>query len=313
MTVTVPQVLVIGDLMLDVFSEGHASRLSPEAPVPILANPRHRRVLGGAGNTALNAHPLGASVALATFVGNDEAGRTCAALLDDNQIGSALILAPESVTTVKTRFVAAGQQIMRLDIESPLISDASHDRLLAAVAGMVDTIGCIVISDYQKGAIAGAVARGVIDIAQHLGVPVTVDSKCRDFTMYRGASVITPNHLEASNATGEADPERAAKVLSDVTQGEVIVTLGADGMLVHTGERVERIPSQVREVADVTGAGDTVTAAVAVALAEGATAVEAARWATAAAAVAVEHRGTYAVKREQVEQALTERGRVLPL
>lgn len=299
--------VVFGDLMLDVFSEGHASRLSPEAPVPVLANPVHRRVLGGAGNTALNVQTLGASIAMASIVGDDDAGRVCRKLLGDAGIEYHLVTDGDGTTTVKTRFVAAGQQIMRLDVESPVIAHSSHVALIDALETFAEQSDCMIISDYQKGAVSPDAAAAAMRIAGHHRIPVVVDSKCRDFSIYRGAALITPNHLEATIATGEEDPARAAEALARATGGDVIVTLGPSGMLVHTADGVERVPSQVREVSDVTGAGDTVTAAISVALAEGATPVEAARWATAAAAIAVEHRGTYAVRRDEVEQALAER------
>lgn len=296
------RVAVLGDVMLDIFSEGSVSRLSPEAPVPILANPRHREVLGGAGNAALNIDRLGAAAGLIAVVGRDDAARSCAALLDDAAITAFLVDTDSCHTTVKKRYLAGGHQILRLDIEWADLNESDEDRLIDATQRALDGAAGLVVSDYQKGVISERVAREAMRLAAAAGVPVIVDSKRRDFSIFDGARVIAPNHLEATNATGEQDPERAARALSRATNGSVIVTLGPDGMLVLDDDRFVRVPSEVREVADVTGAGDTVTAALAVAIAEGADLVEAARWATLAAAVAVERSGTYAVARSEVPE-----------
>lgn len=293
-------VIVIGDVMLDVFSEGSATRISPEAPVPVLSNPRHREVLGGAANTALNVRTLGAEARIVGVIGDDAAGRRCASLALESGLVDGLVVSAEHPTTVKTRYVASGQQIMRLDVESKAVPATAHGRLIDAVRDTLGDASCVIISDYQKGAISADVVTAIIEAATAAGVPVVVDSKCKDFSIYRGARVITPNHLEATAATGEEDSDKAAALLAAATGGDVIVTLGPDGMLVRSEEGTTRVPSEVQEVSDVTGAGDTVTAAVAVALAEGASVLEAAQWATAAAAVAVAHHGTYAVRRAEI-------------
>lgn len=303
---TSASVVVVGDVMLDVFSEGSVSRLSPEAPVPVLANPVNREVLGGAGNTALNVLTLGAEAALIAVVGVDPAGADCERLLAESGIRSALVVDEGGVTTTKTRYLTGSHQMLRLDVERPHASDQTQAQLLAAVEERVDSAACLVVSDYQKGVIDHVVARHVMARAASAGVPVVVDSKVRDFAIFRGATVIAPNIHEATQATGLVEPEAAARALADKTKGAVIVTLGPDGMLVLENGVVSRVASRVREVADVTGAGDTVTAALAVALSEGASIVDAAHWATAAAAVAVERRGTYAVTRAELDGVLAE-------
>lgn len=301
-----PRVAVLGDLMLDIFSEGSVSRLSPEAPVPILANPTNREVLGGAGNTAVNIDRLGAAAILVGAIGNDSPGATCARLLRESGVESQLVATNSCQTTVKSRFLAGGHQILRLDIESADFNGNDAREFIEATRAAMQAANCLVVSDYQKGVVSAEVARAVMSLAAAADVPVVVDSKRRDFAVFQGAHVISPNHLEATQATGQTDPERAARALAEVTQGAVIVTLGPDGMLVAEGDALTHVPSVVREVADVTGAGDTVTAALAVAISEGADLVEAARWATLAAAVAVEHTGTYGVHRSEVD-ALAER------
>lgn len=268
--------------------------------MPVLSNPRHREVLGGAANTALNVRTLGAEARIVGVVGDDAAGRRCASLALESGLIDGLVVSAEHPTTVKTRYVASGQQIMRLDVESKAVPATAHGRLIDEVRDTLGDASCVIISDYQKGAISADVVTAVIEAATAAGVPVVVDSKCKDFSIYRGARVITPNHLEATAATGEEDSDKAAALLAAATGGDVIVTLGPDGMLVRSEEGTTRVPSEVQEVSDVTGAGDTVTAAVAVALAEGASVLEAAQWATAAAAVAVAHHGTYAVRRAEI-------------
>jgi rfaE bifunctional protein kinase chain/domain len=285
-------VAVLGDLMLDVFENGSASRLSPEAPVVVILNPVTTTVLGGAANTAANARSLGADVRLGGFAGMDAPGETLVALIDEGGMVSSVARLPDIPTTVKRRFLAGGHQIMRLDVEAQQLSDSVADTIVAAF-GTVEDADSVVLSDYAKGAVSASVARKVIASAREHGRPVVVDSKRLDPTCFRGCAVIAPNHHEAAAMTGTTDPLRAAEIISEATRSAVLVTLGAEGMLIRDEAGFERIPSHAIEVSDVTGAGDTVTAALAVALAEGATVREAARW----AAIAVAHAGTYAVPR----------------
>ncbi|MBW9111862.1 PfkB family carbohydrate kinase [Microbacterium ureisolvens] len=289
-------VAVLGDLMLDVFEHGTASRLSPEAPVVVLLNPKTTTVLGGAANTAANARSLGAEVRLGGFAGLDAHGDTLVSLIDDGGMVSSVARLPEIPTTVKRRFLAGTHQIMRLDVEAQELSDDAADRIVAAFGDVADA-DSVVLSDYAKGAVSASVAQTVIASARVHGRPVVVDSKRLDPSCFRGCAIIAPNHHEAAAMTRTTDPVRAAEIISEATESAVLVTLGAQGMLIHDDSGFERIPSHAIEVSDVTGAGDTVTAALAVALAEGATAREAARWANHAAAVAVAHAGTYAVPR----------------
>ncbi|WP_087485826.1 bifunctional heptose 7-phosphate kinase/heptose 1-phosphate adenyltransferase [Brachybacterium massiliense] len=297
--------VVVGDIMLDVFSRGAANRLSPEAPVPVLLNPTTTEVLGGAANTAMNmAGLLGAEVSLVGLLGQDPAGDACRRLMRDSGVLDRCVGSAVYPTVLKNRFQAGSHQIMRLDHESDEVGPTDHAELITAFRESIAGARCAVVSDYQKAAVSAEVARESIRTAREAGIPVVVDSKCRDFSRFEGASAVTPNHGEARDSTGHTDPSAAARALSEATRGNVIVTLGPEGMLIHEASgRQTRIASDVIEVADVTGAGDTVTAALAVALADGAEIVEAARWATRAAAIAVSRSGTYAVSREEVEGA----------
>lgn len=299
-------VLVVGDLMLDVSENGEAHRLSPEAPVVVVLNPTATRTLGGAGNAAANTLSLGHPTVLAGAVGDDEEGREVERLIAASGLIGAVARSARMRTTSKTRFLARSHQIMRLDRETGVVPDACHQAFLATIRDRAAGLGAVVLSDYGKGAISDAVAVGIIETAGAAGVPVVVDTKRTDVSCFAGCSVIAPNHLEARAMTGEEDPAAAARAIRRVTRGAVVVTLGADGMVIADDEGTTQIPSQARGVADVTGAGDTVTAALAVALAEGANVRAAATWANWAAAEAVSHAGTYAVPRASVAHAIGE-------
>ncbi|QDW64153.1 bifunctional heptose 7-phosphate kinase/heptose 1-phosphate adenyltransferase [Oerskovia sp. KBS0722] len=300
-----PRIGVVGDLMLDVSEHGTASRLSPEAPVVVLLNPVATVALGGAANTAANARSLGAEVSITGAVGADEAGAQLIDLVARSHMLPAIARVDGVPTTVKRRYLAGNQQIMRLDIEVSTLP-------LSAQQAVVDSFGsaprpdAVVLSDYDKGVVTEHVARSIIEIARAGSTPVVVDSKRLDVRCFAGCTVIAPNHHEATAMTKSADPHRAAELIAEATRSAVLVTLGADGMLILDEHGVERIPSHALDVADVTGAGDTVTAALSVALAEGATVREAARWANHAAAVAVAHAGTYAVPRDSVRRLADE-------
>lgn len=293
-------IVVVGDVMIDSNQESASPRLSPEAPVVVMTNPTATHALGGSANTAANVRALGHEVVSVGLIGHDEAGDLAVRLLAEREISNALVVSATHRTTIKTRFRVGGQQLMRLDYEDTTVNAADAQALAATTIDALEGAAAVVISDYRKGVVTDELARAVISQAQASGIPVVVDSKKTDLSCFEGASVIAPNHHEAKAATGHDDPQAAARAISDVTRGAVIVTMGVNGMIVFDGGEFVHIPTLAHEVSDVTGAGDTVTAALAVALAEGASVVQAARWATAAAAEAVAHRGTYAVPRTAV-------------
>jgi rfaE bifunctional protein kinase chain/domain len=293
-------VTVVGDLMLDVSEEGAVHRVSPEAPVLILHNPVARYALGGAANTAANVKALGAEVRLFGAVGADEPGERSRKLAAEAGIDARFIEINGYRTTVKRRFLAGGQQMLRVDVEDGQLPAASSDGLVAAAVAAVAG-EAVVLSDYDKGLISAELATAVIAAARANGARIVVDTKRLDLACLRGSTVLAPNHHEAARITGESDPLRAAQRIAELTGGSaVLVTLGADGMLLLEDGVATHIASNAREVADVTGAGDTVTAGLAVALAEGLPLLAAARWANAAAAEAVSHYGTYAVPRSSI-------------
>ena len=295
------RVLVVGDLMLDEYLRGDVSRISPEAPVPVLEVRAQESRLGGAANAAANIQSLGGVALLVGVVGKDETAATFGERLSAAKIASTCVPDPGRPTSKKTRLVAQQQQIVRVDHEKRhAISGAVQDAVKQAIDLRIKDAHAVVISDYAKGVITPDVARHVIATAQAAGLPVVVDPKQRDFTLYAGATVITPNlhELEAAALTpGLFDVERVARELLPVLAGAaLLVTRSADGMsLFRTGLAPVHVPAIAREVFDVTGAGDTVVATLALAVAAKLSLENAIELASIAAAISVSKRGTSTV------------------
>jgi len=309
-------VLVVGDCMLDAYVSGAASRISPEAPVPIVNVSRRRYVPGGAANVAANARAMGAHATLAGVTGVDESGVRLRQELERRDIGmEALVEDAARATITKTRITAAGQQIVRFDDEDlapfpPSLMAELQSRCAAALS----SAQVCVISDYAKGVASDPFCRWLIDEAARLKVPVVVDPKSRDLSRYRGASVITPNLKETLEAAAglpgpvpalgaDLDP-LAHWLLPRIAPSALLVTRGEAGMsLFENGKQEIHLPALVNEVADVTGAGDTVVSALAIALGIGLNLHRAAEIANIAAAVAVGHHGTWAVRADELQEA----------
>lgn len=296
------RIAVFGDLILDEFLTGTVERISPEAPVPVLRYSSHSYALGGAGNAARTVAGLGADAALVGAVGNDQAGQ--AFVLEAGERGvdvTGVVAAPRRTTTLKTRVVAQAQQVVRVDreAEGPL-GAAATGALRAAALAAAGAADAVLISDYDKGGVPAGIAREVIAEARRRRSPVLVDSKA-GHTAYRGADVLTPNlaelaHISRVAVRNERDLERAARaVFKRLAPRALLVTRAEHGMSLFDGpdHRID-IPALASEVHDVTGAGDTVAASLALALAAGSDLVEAARFATLAAAVVVRKVGTAA-------------------
>lgn len=306
------RILVAGDCMLDAYVTGAATRISPEAPVPVVEVAERTFVVGGAANVAANARGMGAIVKLAGATGADESGGRLRAELEKLEIGvEALIEDGTRVTTMKTRVTAGGQQIVRFDEESRLpLSARVTSQLLRVCERILDEADAIVISDYAKGVAQEAFCRWVIDRAAKRGAPVIVDPKSPDLSRYRGARIVTPNLKEAAAAAGEpiqsgADLARVAAILLDrIAPSALLITRGGEGMsLFEPGRKEVHLPALANEVADVTGAGDTVAAVLGVALGAGLELRDAAAMANIAAGVAVGHHGTWAVRRDELIEA----------
>jgi len=304
------RVLVIGDVMVDEYMKCEVSRISPEAPVPILEVKSHELTLGGAANAAANIQALGGATTLIGVVGRDDTATAMADRLV--RAGIAYDLVPDDArpTVKKTRFVAQGQQIIRVDHERRRpVDGAARDAMRKAIDTAIrDTQACV-LSDYAKGAITPELAQYAIAAARAAGVPVIVDPKQRSFAAYRGATVITPNvhELEAAAPHHEGfDVERAAlELLPAIDGAQLLVTRGAEGMTLFRSSAVAlHVPAKAKEVFDVTGAGDTVVATLALALAAGAPIEAAVELASIAAAIAVSKRGTSTVSPAELLAAL---------
>lgn len=309
------RVLVVGDVMLDRFVYARVSRISPEAPVPVLAIEREATSLGGAGNVARNIASLGGRATLIGGRGEDEAGDHISELLArEAAIEDALVVLEEARTTEKIRYIADQQQVMRADREASW-PDTVNDMALAAAREAIAHHDVLVISDYAKGFLSPALVQGLIALAKAHGKPVIVDPKGADFAPYDGATVITPNRSEAGLATGMDTGSDAAVVAAaqDLlarlpSLGAVLVTRGPAGLsLAERGQKIVHIPSRTRDVFDVSGAGDTVAAALALSLAAKADLQSAARLANVAAGIAVTMVGTAAVTAGEIEGELQTR------
>ena len=295
------RVLVIGDIIMDEYIWGDVSRISPEAPVPVVDVKRETKMLGGAGNVVSNIASLGGEAILCGVVGDDSRGRQVLKMLKILGASTEGILQePGRPTTIKTRVVAQHQQVVRVDRESRKeILPQSVGKLLGFVNKMRKDIHAVVVSDYAKGVISPQLMKGLREIVADSGIVLGVDPKKSNFEHYKGIDVITPNHHEASAFSGieivdEGSLEAAGhKILRDLKCRSVLITQGRDGMTLFEKKREPvHIPTVARKVFDVTGAGDTVIATMALALAAGASLPEAAVLANAAAGVVVGKVGT---------------------
>jgi D-beta-D-heptose 7-phosphate kinase/D-beta-D-heptose 1-phosphate adenosyltransferase len=303
------RVLVLGDVMLDEFLWGRVSRISPEAPVPVVQVTGQSFHLGGAGNVAANLRSLGGGAVLAGIVGRDAAGGRVREALAAAGVDSRLVeVGRGRPTTVKTRVVAHGQQVVRADREDAAdVPAGAETALVEWVRRDLPSCGALVISDYQKGVVTASLLKRVLPLARRHRVSVLVDPKVHHFRLYRGATVVTPNQLEAEQATGlplRSPAEVVAagrRILSLLGCRAVLVTRGEHGMsLLERGRPPLHVPTAAREVFDVTGAGDSVIATMALALAAGATLPEAAVLANCAAGVVVGKVGTAQASPDEV-------------
>jgi rfaE bifunctional protein kinase chain/domain len=297
------RVLVLGDLMLDTYIWGSVSRISPEAPVPVVEVGHDTKCLGGAGNVSRNLESLGAAPVTAGVVGRDAEGRWIRRHVAD---GRGVLMDPNRPTTVKTRVIAGHQQVVRFDKERRRpVSDAMRRRLV----GFVRNEGCrgIILSDYGKGTLTPELLAEILPAAEAARAMVFVDPKNSNIRLFSPVALLTPNHLEAERIVGhecrtDAQAERAGgEILELVGSRYLILKRGEQGMSVfEKGKAPVHIPTVAREVFDVTGAGDTVIATAALALLAGATILEAAVLANAAAGVVVAKIGTAAVTPEEL-------------
>ncbi|MBL28601.1 MAG: bifunctional heptose 7-phosphate kinase/heptose 1-phosphate adenyltransferase [Rhodospirillaceae bacterium] len=309
------RVLCIGDLMLDRFVSGAVERISPEAPIPVLRVEAEDVMLGGAGNVVRNLLSLGGSCRFVSVVGEDADGDRLTAMLEgEGRVMPHLLRDPARRSTVKTRFVADGQQLLRTDSEAALpLSDELAARAAERIAGFAEGAGAVVLSDYGKGTLTPAVVGAALAAGEQAGVRVIVDPKGTDFGRYRGAAIVTPNRRELAEATrmpvgSDAEVVAAARHLIESFGFEaVLVTRSQEGMTLVSGgahEASQHLPAVAREVFDVSGAGDTVIATFALGLAVGMPLRDAAELANAAAGIVVGKVGTATVRPAELIHAL---------
>lgn len=307
------RVLILGDVMLDEYMWGSVSRISPEAPVPVVAVRSESVKVGGAGNVAANVAALGGQASLIGLVGNDAAAERLSHELDLAGVKSdGLIVDPSRPTTIKSRVVAGSQHVVRFDRESDApASRTIQARVLAAVRERLPAADVLLISDYAKGLVGPGLVREVLALAARQRRQVAVDPKVQHLSLFKGVTVVAPNHHEAAAAArlpvrSETDLIRVGRLLLRRLRARaVLITRGEQGMsLFETGKAAVHIPTVAREVYDVTGAGDTVMGGLSLALAAGADMYAAAVIANYAAGVVVGKRGTATVTRGELERAL---------
>jgi D-beta-D-heptose 7-phosphate kinase/D-beta-D-heptose 1-phosphate adenosyltransferase len=308
-TASSKRIAVVGDAMLDVYLRGEVERISPEAPVPVVRVLDRRHALGGAANVAQNVRAVGAHCDLVATVGEDAGGRQLRGMLE--AIGAAVdsLVSVSRPTTTKTRIVARSQQVVRVDEED----DSDHagaeiDRVLASVHAAVARADALVLEDYNKGVLVPAVIDAAMRAARARGIPIVVDPKYKNFFSFRGATIFKPNRRELEAALG-ADVDLDHAEALPATFGRLgvehlLLTLGEHGMvLISAGGVVKRVATAARAVYDVVGAGDTVTAYLALTLAAGGSPSEAAVIANFAAGVEVEKPGAATVSPSEVVEA----------
>lgn len=305
-------VLCVGDVMLDRFTYGEVTRISAEAPIPVCRVLNETIMLGGAGNVVRNLDALGARTEFVTVVGADEAGRQVDEFLQTLPAVTATLLTDGNrQTTIKDRFIAGVQQLLRVDRESiePVDGDIAQQVRGRAEAALTE-VGAVVVSDYGKGVLAGDAIAYLTDKARQAGLPLIVDPKGNDYARYVGAFLVTPNRHElgeASRMPVETEDEiiaAARHIATSCSIDNVLVTRSRDGMTLVTMDAVHHLPPEARDVFDVSGAGDTVVATLAAALATGTPLLDAARLANAAAGIVVGKVGTAVAYPEDIAEAL---------
>ena len=303
------RIAIIGDAMLDVYLRGDVDRISPEAPVPVVRIRDKELALGGAANVAQNVAAIGAECDLVCAVGEDAEGQVVKAMLRDLPAETRSVVTVERRTTTKTRVLARSQQIVRFDEEEDAdIRGEEVVRLLDAAIIAVDNADALVFEDYNKGVLTPGFITPAMENARGRGIPIVVDPKYKNFFAYGGATIFKPNRRELESALGAAvdieHPEALPEALKRLGVEHILLTLGEAGMaLIAADGEVGRVPTTAREVYDVVGAGDTVTAYLATMLAGGATPAEAAVIANFAAGVEVAKLGAATVTIDEVIEA----------
>lgn len=305
------KVLVVGDLMLDCYWWGTVSRISPEAPVPIVKLKNKTYAVGGAANVAANVAGLGAESMLIGLVGKDADADLFARMLSEmNVAGEHIIFTEERPTTVKTRIIAHSQQVLRLDQEEiHKLSEAEHREALEKFVKVIDEVDIVIISDYAKGFLSEKLLADLFGLAKEKNKPVLVDPKGKDYKKYKGATLLTPNKKEAAESCKlDEDDENLVEtagrqLIEELGLESILITRGEEGMsILQKGKTTRHLKASAREIYDVTGAGDTVIAALAVGLGAGIDLEDAAEIANRAAGIVVGQVGTTVIKKSILEE-----------
>ncbi|KXW56865.1 D-glycero-beta-D-manno-heptose-7-phosphate kinase [Ferrovum sp. PN-J185] len=297
-----PRILVVGDVMLDRYWFGEVSRISPEAPVPVVLVNKSEERPGGAANVARGVSALGANCILLSVTGNDEAGQRLEELLKEDGVHTQLYRDEQVDTTVKLRVIGRQQQLLRIDFET----QPSHEILLAKLtqfSNLLDSIDLVILSDYGKGGLKHI--ENMISQCNQRGIPVLVDPKGEDYYRYRGATLLTPNRSEFKQVAGSWKDDRelakkAQELKDKLSLSALLVTRSEEGMTLYQNDEVFHEPTRAQEVYDVSGAGDTVIATLGVAMAAGYSLKDAVKLANLAAGVVVGKLGTAVVNTDEL-------------
>lgn len=309
-------ILVVGDIMIDKFIWGKVSRISPEAPVPVVEITKETETLGGAGNVANNITALGGKAFVVGTIGDDLTGMSLIALLRGKRINfDYLVCDSQRPTIIKTRIIAANQQVVRVDKEiKGNFNLSTETKIIDNIEKLIPKFDAVVISDYGKGVVSPKVLNRTIFLARKHGIPVTVDPKTEQFKKYKKVTTMTPNTKEAiegmnaKNIKTEEDIiNLGKKILKTLKSESVLITRSEKGMtLIEPGDKITNIPTRAKEVYDVTGAGDTVISTMTLALAAGTNLATAAEIANFAAGIVVSKIGTATTNTEELKKTISE-------
>ncbi|MDR2398985.1 MAG: D-glycero-beta-D-manno-heptose-7-phosphate kinase [Endomicrobium sp.] len=307
-------ILVVGDTMVDKFIWGKVKRISPEAPVPVVEVNKETEVLGGAANVASNITALDARAFIVSAIGEDTTGKTLIEMLSEKNISSEyLVCSLHRPTIIKTRIIAASQQVVRVDKEIRGTFEKSTElKIIKNIENAMPKVNAVIISDYGKGVICHSVLKKTISLARKYKIPVTVDPKIDHFKKYKKITTMTPNEkeaiegMEAKNIKTDEDIEGLGKkILKTLNSESVVITRGEKGMtLIEPNNKITNIPTRAKEVYDVTGAGDTVISTMTLALAAKADLLSAAEIANFAAGIVVGKIGTATTNAKELEQVI---------
>jgi rfaE bifunctional protein kinase chain/domain len=304
------KVLVVGDVMIDAYLWGNVSRISPEAPVPVVMHTHTENRLGGASNVAKNLHSLGATPIICTVIGEDDPGILFKTMtIRQRMTSQGIIKSPLRKTTVKTRIIAGHQHMLRIDDEADeYLNKDLIDQLWACISEIIENQGvqAIVIQDYDKGVITPEIIKKIIGLARKKKIPTLVDPKSRNFRHYRGATLFKPNFKELTEGLNlhiakndfKAIYGAAKRLIKEAGFSLVMITLSEHGILITNGRKFDVVPTEMRDIADVSGAGDTVIAMASLCMAAGLDALTLARLSTLAAGLVCEKVGVVPVKKE---------------